>query len=150
MRGSGTGKPERKGKTEMRTLKVPADAAKLSEVTGFVEAVLEECGCSLKTQMQITLAVEEIFVNIAHYAYGEKTGDAEIRVSAADNAVTIVFTDAGKPFDPLQKDDPDLTLPAEERPVGGLGVFLVKKSMDAVSYRYEDGKNILTLTKKIG
>ena len=133
----------------MQTLIVPALILKLDDVTSFVDRFLEECGCSMKAQRQIDLCVEEIFVNIANYAYPEGTGDAEIRVSEADGTVSLTFIDAGVPYDPLRKEDPDVTLSAEERAVGGLGIFLVKKNMDSIAYRYEGGRNVLTMTKTV-
>ena len=133
----------------MQTLTVPAAIEKLDDVTAFVDDFLAACGCSMKTQMQIDLSIEEIFVNIAHYAYPEGGGEAEIRIDEADGLVTIVLSDSGVPFDPLGKPDPDITLSAEDRRIGGLGIYLVKKNMDAVDYRYEDGKNILTVQKKL-
>ena len=100
--------------------------------------------------MQIALAVEEIFVNIANYAYNPGKGNATVRVEVEKDplTVTITFIDGGVPYDPLKKDDPDVTLSAEERSIGGLGVFLVKKTMDDVSYEYKDGKNILSIKKQ--
>ena len=105
----------------------------------------------MKVQMQIDVAVEEIFVNIASYAYEGKDGQAEIRFDfrAEDSTAVITFIDQGAPFDPLAKEDPDTGLSAEERQIGGLGIFIVKKSMDKVLYKYEDGCNILTLEKVI-
>ncbi|MBR3991274.1 MAG: ATP-binding protein, partial [Clostridia bacterium] len=112
---------------------------------------LEICDCSPKAQMQMDLAVEEIFVNIANYAYAPDKGRATVRVEVSDDpvTVTITFTDRGVPYDPLKKDDPDVTLPAGEREVGGLGIFLTKQIMDDLSYEYRDGQNILTLKKKL-
>ena len=136
-------------KTNEKTLTVPAVTDQLDEVTAFIDAFLEERGCSMKTQMQIDLSVEEVFVNIANYAYPDKEGDAQIRLSEADGVVTLVFTDSGIPYDPLQREDPDVTLSAEERKIGGLGILLVKKNMDEVSYSYENGRNVLNLKKRI-
>lgn len=133
----------------MQVLNVPAKDDQLDRVTAFADEFLEALDCPLKTQMQIDLSIEEIFVNIAHYAYAGKEGDAEIRMAEADGVVTFTFIDSGVPYDPLKKPDPDVSLSAEDRQIGGLGIFLVKKNMDSVSYRYEDGKNMLTVTKKI-
>ena len=130
-------------------LTVPAKPERLDEVTAFVDEFLEEKGCPLKVQMQIDLALEEIFINIASYAYGGGEGDAGIAASEEDGEVTLVFSDTGAPYDPLAKPDPDVTLSADERPIGGLGIFLVKKTMDCVSYARKDGKNILTVKKRI-
>ena len=132
----------------VQTLKVEASTDNLAAVTDFVDAFLEAHGCPMKAQMQIDLCVEEVFVNIANYAYSNG-GDAEIRLHAKDGEVTLTFFDTGTPYDPLAKADPDITLSAEDRQIGGLGIFLVKKNMDAVSYRRENGKNILTMKKRI-
>ncbi|MCI8478561.1 MAG: ATP-binding protein [Oscillospiraceae bacterium] len=135
----------------MKTIVVPAKTEELDTVNAVIDAELEVCGCSPKVQMQIALAVEEIFVNIASYAYNPEIGEAEIEVgiSGTPPTVTIRFLDHGKPFNPLAKEDADTTLPAEERGIGGLGILLVKKNMDQVSYSYEAGKNILTIQKKL-
>ena len=141
---------EYKGTKQGETvLTVPADAEKLGEVMAFIDTFLEAHDCPPKAQMQIDLSAEEIFVNIANYAYPDGPGDAQIRLSEENSVVTLIFTDSGIPYDPLQKAEPDLTLSAEDRQIGGLGVFLVKKNMDTVSYRYENGKNVLTMTKSI-
>ena len=132
----------------MSTLAVEAKKENLPRVISFVDEILEESGCSVKTQMQIDMAVEEIFVNIASYAYAPGTGDAVITMKTGEEGIIIEFRDRGKPFDPMAKADPDVTLSAEERQIGGLGIFMVKKSMDEVSYRYENGENILTIRKK--
>jgi anti-sigma regulatory factor (Ser/Thr protein kinase) len=128
---------------------VPAVTEKLDEVTAFIDAFLEEHNCPLKIQMQIDLCLEEIFVNIAHYAYPDSPGDAEILISEEGGIVTITLIDSGIPYDPLKKQDPDITLDAEQRQIGGLGIFLVKKNMDSVSYHYEDGKNVFSMKKTI-
>ncbi|MBQ5423413.1 MAG: ATP-binding protein [Clostridiales bacterium] len=132
----------------MKQIKVKADTAELDNVLSFADAILEELGCSVKAQMQIDIAIEEIFVNIAHYAYPEAEGEAVISVDSGEGpSVTITFEDEGIPYDPLKNEDPDITLSAEDRPIGGLGIFMVKKSMDEVSYEYKDGKNRLTIKK---
>ena len=133
----------------MKQIKVKADTAELDNVLSFADAILEELGCSVKAQMQIDIAIEEIFVNIAHYAYPEAEGEAVISVDSGEGpSVTITFEDEGIPYDPLKNEDPDITLSAEDRPIGGLGIFMVKKSMDEVSYEYKDGKNRLTIKKR--
>lgn len=132
-------------------LEVEATDGNLLTVQSFVEEHLESAGCSLRAQMQISVAVEEVFVNIAHYAYAPDTGKAVLRMGVSDDpaAVTIVFIDRGVPFDPLAKEDPNVTLSAEERGIGGLGIFITKKTMDEVRYEYRDGQNILTLRKNL-
>ena len=133
----------------MWEITVDATTDNLTEVLAFTEEVIEELGCPMKAQMQITVAVEEIFVNIANYAYGDETGEATVRIDRTEEkeGVAVVFTDGGMPFDPLEKADPDVSLPADERQIGGLGIYMVKKSMDDIRYRYIDGKNELTLVK---
>ena len=117
----------------------------------FIDENLENVGCSMKSQMQIDIAAEEIFVNICKYAYHPDKGRAVVRVAVTDEPVQvkITFIDHGKPYDPLLKDDPDVSLSAEEREIGGLGIFMVKQTMDAVEYEYKEGSNILTLVKNI-
>lgn len=133
----------------MKELELEALTDNLPQVISFVDEQLEAADCPMKIQMQIDIAVEEIFVNIAHYAYNPDVGTAKVRVEVlgVPPAVDITFIDNGIPFDPLAKADPDVTLSAEERQIGGLGIFMVKKSMDDVKYEYLDGHNILTLKK---
>ena len=135
----------------MKELDITAVLENLDTVLQFVDTHLEQADCSPKIQMQIDLAVEEIFVNIANYAYHPETGPATVRVEVRPDgsAVTITFIDQGVPFDPLAKEDPDVTLPSEQRKVGGLGVFLVKQNMDDIQYEYLNGSNILTLKKEL-
>jgi len=140
---------ENKNIAGAKTLTVEANNKKMGEVNSFIHSFLEERDCPIKAQMQISVAAEEIFVNIASYAYPDGEGDAEIRISEENGEVTMVFTDSGIPYDPLKKPDPDITLSAEERKIGGLGIFLVRKNMDSVSYKNENGKNILTVKKRI-
>lgn len=132
-------------------IKVTALLENLQEVLSFVDAFVEEAGVSMKAQMQIDVAVEELFVNIASYAYAPDTGNATIKVrrDPEKEQVFITFIDSGKPYNPLEKEDPDITLSAEERGVGGLGIFMVKKSMDDMRYEYKDGQNIVTIMKKL-
>jgi len=134
-----------------KELVVPAQIEKLQEVLSFLEQALGEVDCPLKKQVQIAVAAEEVFVNIASYAYAPGTGTATVRIEIADDppVATITFSDSGAPFDPLNKADPDVTLPAEEREIGGLGIFMTRKFMDNVTYTYKDGKNVLTLKKNL-
>ena len=129
----------------------PASLDQLQQVQDFIDEQLEQHDCPMKAKFQLDVAVEEIFVNIAHYAYNSEVGNATIRccVGGSPLQVTIQFLDHGKPFNPLAKEDADTTLSAEEREIGGLGILMVKKSMDAVDYTYENGKNILTIQKHI-
>ena len=132
-------------------IKLEAEKEKLPDVIAFADAHLEEAGCSVKTQMEIELALEEIFINIAKYAYAPGTGEATIKVEVTGEPKTAVITlkDQGMPYNPLEKDDPDVSLTAEERDIGGLGIFLTRKTMDDIEYNYCDGSNILTMKKKL-
>ena len=143
-------KPE-KGGAQMTNKKFPAKTDALADILGFVEETLESYECPMKTQMAVCVAIEEVFVNIAHYAYGEGEGDVTLGIGLDEENCTVTFrlSDSGVPFDPLKKPDPDITLSAEEREVGGLGIFITKKTMDEVSYSYENNENILTMIKKI-
>lgn len=130
-------------------LTIRAQVENLGAVQEYVEQRLESAGCPMKTQMQISLAVEEIFVNIAFYAYSPGTGDVTVRarISEDPTAAVITFSDRGIPYNPLEKRDPNICLPTAEREIGGLGVFLAKKLMDRLDYEYRDGQNILTMGK---
>ncbi len=131
-------------------LEIDAAPENLQAVTDYIHQRLTRNGCPAKVLFRIDLAVEEVFVNIAHYAYTPGTGKAWIRAAVSEDRIaTIVFADRGAPYDPLKKEDPDVTLTAEDRQIGGLGIFLTKQIMDDVSYEYKDGQNILTLRKKI-
>ncbi|MBQ1317735.1 MAG: ATP-binding protein [Lachnospiraceae bacterium] len=132
-------------------MEIEAENDNLSEVQSFVEERLSETTCPARAKMQIGLAVEEIFVNIASYAYAPGKGKALVRVEVSGTPVrvTVTFVDGGVPYDPLAKDDPDVTLSAAEREIGGLGIFLTRQVMDDVAYEYKDGKNILTLKKNL-
>ncbi|MCQ2561339.1 MAG: ATP-binding protein [Clostridia bacterium] len=135
----------------MKSIIVPAVAEELDRVQEFVEAELEAYDCPMRAMMQINIVVEEIFVNIASYAYRPEVGDAEICCEVDEDPlrVTIQFLDHGKPFDPLAQEDADTSPEALLERDGGLGILLVKKSMDAVDYSYKDGKNILTIIKNL-
>ena len=135
----------------MRELKLAeARLETLPAVLAFIDGILEEIECSMKAQMQIDVVVEELYVNVAHYAYAPGTGPVTIRAEAgADRELTITFIDEGVPYDPLARPDPDITLSIEERPVGGLGIFMVKNTMDDMTYRREDDRNVLTIRKRV-
>lgn len=135
----------------MINLDITAKTENLDKVIGFVDEQLESVDCPMKIQMQIDVAVEEIFVNIANYAYGSNEGPATVRVEvdSEKKIVDITFIDNGIPYDPLAKEDPDITLDADQREIGGLGIFMVKQTMDDVKYEYRDGHNILTLKKDL-
>ena len=123
---------------------------RLGDVLAFVDGILEALDCPMKAQMQIDVAVEELFANIAHYAYAPETGPAVLRVAVEpDRTVAITFVDQGVPFDPLARPDPDVTLAAEDRLIGGLGIYMAKKTMDGMEYRREGDSNVLTIRKRI-
>ena len=143
-------RPE-KGGERMTNKTFPAKAEALSDVIGFVEQMLECFECPMKTQTALCIAIEEVFVNVAHYAYGDGEGSVTLGIGFDKDNRTLTFrmTDSGVPFDPLKKPDPDITLSAEEREIGGLGIFITKKTMDSLSYAYENGENILTMIKNL-
>ena len=135
----------------MKELVIEADRMNLLEVQMFIDEQLEEAGCPMATQIAIDVAVEELFVNIASYAYGEESGNAVVQVTMHEEplSVEITFIDNGVQYNPLAKADPDTTLSAKERKKGGLGIYMVKNTMDDVRYEYKDGNNILTIMKKL-
>ena len=135
----------------MKELTIAATVENIETVTNFVNEQLEALNCPIKAQMQIDIAIDELFGNIAHYAYNPEIGKATVRVEVIEDplAVTITFIDNGVPYDPLAKADPDTTLSAEEREIGGLGIYMVKKSMDDITYEYKDGQNILAIKKNL-
>lgn len=129
----------------------PAKDTSLNDVLSFAEEALRKAGCPRKAVMPITVALEEIFINIAHYAYPHRSGEVTLAIDYDSESRTMTFqmTDNGIPFDPLSKPDPDITLPAEERQIGGLGIYMMRRTMDEVRYRYEDGQNRLTMKKAL-
>ncbi len=135
----------------MKEITVAATVENIGTVTEFVDKQLEELKCPMKAQIQIDIAIDELLGNIAHYAYHPDIGEATVRVEVENEplSVVITFMDGGVPYDPLKKADPDVSLSAEERELGGLGIFLVKNSMDDISYEYKDGQNILKIKKNI-
>ena len=135
----------------MKELTIAAKIENIEAVTDFVNEQLESLDCPMKAQMQIDIAIDELFGNIAHYAYNPEVGSATVRVEVTEDplAVVITFIDNGVPYDPLAKADPNTTLSAEEREIGGLGIYMVKKSMDDITYEYKDGQNILKIKKNL-
>ena len=135
----------------MFELEIDAKLSNLEKVLDFVNRHLKKVNCPEKTGIQVDIAVEEIFVNIAHYAYNPEVGKATIRVELSEKPLTIslTFMDNGKPYDPLSRKDPDVTLNSEQRQIGGLGIYMVKKSMDDIQYSYKNGTNMLTFKKKL-
>jgi sigma regulatory factor-histidine kinase len=135
----------------MKELTIAATVENIETVTDFVNEQLEALDCPMKAQMQIDIAIDELFGNIVHYAYHPDVGNATVRVEVTEEplAVIVTFIDKGMPYDPLRAVEPDITLSAEERNLGGLGIYMVKKSMDEITYEYKDGKNILSIKKKL-
>lgn len=135
----------------MKQLKLEAVLENLDKVQDFIREELEAVECPMKTMLQVEMAVEEIYVNIAHYAYTPDTGEVLVccEVSSESPGISILFIDGGVPFNPLEKEDADITLTADERKIGGLGILMVKKMMDGMTYVYEDQKNKLTIYKKL-
>lgn len=133
----------------MKEINIAAEVANINAVTDFINEELEAALCPMKAQLQIDVAIDEIFSNIAYYAYTPEKGDATVQISFSDDpkSVSITFIDSGKKYDPLAKEDPDITLSAEDRNIGGLGIYMVKKTMDNVLYEYSDGKNHFTIVK---
>lgn len=129
----------------MLEITVPARLDRLDTVLEFADGIIRGTGMDVKRQNDLFVAVEEIFANIASYAYPADTGDVTVRISVFPDKLSLEFIDGGKPYNPLAKPDPDLSFPAAEREIGGLGVYMTKKMMDSVKYRYEDNKNILIM-----
>lgn len=141
---------------KLQSMTVPAKIENLGTVQDFVEEMMNSEGAGIKTVCTVNIALEEMFVNVCHYAYGEDGGDVTVEagIGISDTVpdtkvIRIRLADSGTPYDPLSKKDPDITLSADERPIGGLGIYMVKKSMDSVSYEYTDGQNIFTMEKGI-
>lgn len=135
----------------MKKKKFPAEVEALTDVLSFVEEMLESVECPMKVQTAICVAIEEVFVNVANYAYGDEKGEVELAIDFDENDCKVTFrmADRGMAFDPLKRPDPDITLSAEDREIGGLGIFITKKTMDTVTYAYENSENILTMVKKL-
>ena len=138
-------------KAPLKELTLDATVENVRTVTDFVGETLEEANCPQDTRRQLSIVIDEVFSNIAQYAYGSALGTATVKAGLEEDGRTLVliFQDGGMPYDPLSAKDPDTSLSAEDRPLGGLGVFLVKKLMDETSYEYKNSQNILTLRKKI-
>lgn len=133
-----------------RILTVTNDLKDVPRLATFVEEICEALSFDDMVTMQMNLAIEEAVVNVMDYAYPEGVkGYVDIEVWADEQWLTFVITDSGKPFDPTTKGEVDITLSAEERDIGGLGIYLVRQMMDSIGYEYKDGHNVLTLKKKV-
>ena len=130
---------------------VLATLENISKVTGFVDQHLIAFNCPLRTRIQLKVAVDELLGNIANYAYYPDHGHATIRVDVEKEPTRVILTfiDSGAPYDPLSREAPDISLPARQRQIGGLGIFMVRKTMDSISYEYKNGQNILTVLKNV-
>ncbi|MBO6119019.1 MAG: ATP-binding protein [Lachnospiraceae bacterium] len=135
----------------MMEITLPATIENVEKVTEFVNAELAKINCPAKAKAEIDIAIDELFSNIANYAYNPEIGKATVKVEVQENpqAVVITFMDKGIPYDPLKREDPNVKLSADERGIGGLGIFMVKKTMDSVEYEYKDNHNILKIKKNI-
>ena len=135
----------------MKELTLSATVENIEVVTDFVNEELEALECPMKIETQIDIAIDEIFGNIVHYAYDFEAGQATVRFESTGDppTVSITFIDSGVPYDPLKKADPDTTLSIDDRKIGGLGIYMVKKSMDDVTYEYKNGQNVLTIKKNL-
>ncbi len=135
----------------MPKITLPAAIESIEAATDFINYILEGAGCPMKAQVQLDVALDELMSNVAMYAYAPETGDVTVSIKILDDPrrAVITITDKGVPYDPLKKEDPDVTLSADEREIGGLGIFIVKKSMDDMTYAYKNGKNVVTVVKNI-
>ena len=134
----------------MKVITVKSVEENVSIVTDFIDEFLQELSCPKKAQIQINVAIDELFNNVCKYAYGNNVGEVTVSIGKdGDGNVVIVISDKGVPYDPLSAADPDVTLSAEERGLGGLGIFVVKKTMDEFTYNYDNGENKVTIKKKI-
>ncbi len=136
----------------MKECVLEAKIDNIYKLADFLEEQLSKLKVSMAEDMKINLVMEELFVNIANYAYAPKTGICTIRaeVFPEENAIALTFIDRGIPFNPLKRKDPDVTLSAKERRVGGLGIYMAKREVDEIIYRREGGQNILWLKKRFG
>lgn len=134
-----------------KELTVMAEAENIDKITSFVNKQIKRLGGTKRAMVQIEVALDELFANICNYAYDDGVGHVTVRVQDVpeQNSVCITLEDEGMPFDPLAREDPDVTLGLHERGVGGLGIYMVKKTMDDVRYEYRDGLNMLTVVKSL-
>ena len=135
----------------MKEITVDAMIENMNTVTAFVDDFLDQIACPMKSRIQINIVIDEIFGNICHYAYKDSVGAVTVRVESGNTpkAVFLTFTDNGIPYNPLDTEDPDITLSSEERKIGGLGIYLVKKNMDEIKYEYVNQQNRLWMEKRL-
>ncbi len=135
----------------MKEIKVKADKEAIDEVYSFIEEeLLSVEGCSRRDALKLHMVIDELFTNVANYAYENSEGEVTVGFDEENSLVSISFIDSGTPYNPLDQESPDVTLSAKERKIGGLGVFMVKNTVDDISYERKDGKNIVTVYKKVG
>ena len=136
--------------TPQSSLILPNDVDTIPQLNEYIDCICEENGIDMEIAMSLNLAIEEAVVNVMTYAYPEgETGQVDITMKSDGNLLTCILSDSGTPFDPTQTPEVDTTLSAEERPIGGLGIYLVRQIMDNISYEYVNGQNVLTLTKHL-
>ena len=135
----------------MKEITVDATIENMNTVTAFVDDFLDQIACPMKSKIQINIVIDEIFGNICHYAYKDSVGAVTVRVESGNTpkAVFLTFTDNGIPYNPLETEDPDITSSSEERKIGGLGIYLVKKNMDEMKYEYVNRQNRLWMEKRL-
>ena len=135
----------------MKEITVDATIENMDTVTAFVDDFLDQIACPMKSRIQINIVIDEIFGNICHYAYKDSIGAVTVRVESGNTpkAVFLTFTDNGIPYNPLETEDPDITSSSEERKIGGLGIYLVKKNMDEMKYEYLNQQNRLWMEKRL-
>ena len=135
----------------MKEITVDAMIENMNTVTAVVDDFLDQIACPMKSRIQINIVIDEIFGNICHYAYKDSVGAVTVRVESGNTpkAVFLTFTDNGIPYNPLDTEDPDITLSSEERKIGGLGIYLVKKNMDEMKYEYVNQQNRLWMEKRL-
>lgn len=135
----------------VNSIKVPAEMSYLADVLSMIRDVLSEGNSGEKSALSVEIVVEEIFTNICDYAYNSGNGQAFVtcELYKDEGLLRIIFEDQGKKYNPLESEDPNFDIPLEDRPIGGLGIFMTKQMMDKVEYDYRDNKNILTIEKSI-
>jgi len=128
-------------------INIEATIENISVITNFVNDELDKYNCPEKEKIKVDIVIDELVTNVSKYAYGEETGMITVQIEMAENNICMAFIDSGIPYNPLERAEPDVTLSVDDRPIGGLGIYLVKKLMDDITYEYADGKNILKIKK---
>ena len=137
--------------SEVQKITLPAVVDSIEKVTEFVNDRLQKSNIPQKIQTQIDVVIDELMSNVTKFAYRDgKNGDISVEMEVNEEEIAMTFRDSGVPFNPLEQADPDVNAPLEQRKIGGLGLFLVRKTMDKLNYVYENGQNVLTVIKKLG